>query len=166
MGWESLSKLLGLCASALAAFVTIWLLTRHERRPRPPAALREGYPPGDFPRRDLVEADPLASLCQSQRRLLSLYRELPASSHASGTVLVFLEELRGVMDGAYALACTQASPRRTLRLAQLVEQVHGAVGEMTERARRQLGESSDGGLEGDLEVRLDVLRALARDVDD
>lgn len=80
MDWESLSKLLALLATALVALGMSWLVTRPERRGRLPPALVEGYPSRDFARRDLVEAEALASLCQSQSRLLALYRGLPPSS--------------------------------------------------------------------------------------
>jgi hypothetical protein len=162
--WDSLLKLLALSATALVALGTSWLVTRHER-PRPPA-LVEGYPPRDFSRRDLVEAEALASLCQSQSGLLSLYRKLPASSPGRAGLLVFLEELRAVMDGAYQLAHLQASAEARARLSRLARDVATAAHEMTERTRRHLDESSNELIDSELEVRLDVMRALARDLED
>lgn len=164
MDWESLSKLLALSATALVALGASWLVTRHER-PRL-AALVEGYPARDFSRRDLAEAEPLVSLCQSQSQLLSLYRGLPASSPGRAGLLVFLEELRAVMDGAYHLAHLQASAEARARLFRLVGDVRTAVHEMAERTHHHLNESSDELQGGELEVRLDVMRALARDVND
>lgn len=164
MDWDSWVKLLALSVTALVALGASWLVTRHDRPRRP--ALVEGYPARDFSRRDLVEAGPLASLCQSQGRLLSVYRMLPASSPGRAGLLVFLEELRAVMDGAYQLAQLQASAEAAARLSRLAGDVRTAVEEMTERTRRHLDESSNELLDSELEVRLDVMRALARDLDD
>lgn len=164
MDWESLSKLLALSGTALVALGASWLVTRHER-PRPPA-LVEGYPPRDFSRRDLVDQEPLASLCRSQRQLLSLYWRLPAANPGRAGLLVFLEELRAVMDGAYQLALSQASAEAGDRLLRLVGDVQAAVHEMAERTQRHLNESSHELVDGELEVRLDVMRALARDLED
>jgi hypothetical protein len=165
MNGDSLSKLLALLATALVAIAVSLLLTRSERRPPLPPALCEGYPPRDFPRRDLVESGPLASLCQSQSELLSWYRLLPPSSDARAGLLVFLQELRALMDGAYQLAQLQTAPDAARRLAQLANGAREAAREMVERT--QQGQSGSSGLlASEIEFRLDVLRALARELDD
>jgi hypothetical protein len=162
--WESLSKLLALAVTALVALGASWLVTRHDRSR--PWALVEGYPARDFPRRELAEAEPLLSLCQSQSRLLLLYRCLPASSHARAGLLIFIEELRAVMDGAYELAHREASPAARARLSRLVGDVGAAVCEIEERAGRDLNASSGELFDRELEVRLEIMRTLARDVND
>jgi hypothetical protein len=162
--WESLSKLLALSATALVALGASWLVTRPPR-PRAPA-LVEGYPARDFSRRDLVDQEPLVSLCQSQRQLLSLYGQLPRSNPGRAGLLVFLEELRAVMDGAYQLALLQASAEAGARLLRLVGDVQTAAQDMAERTQRHLDESSNELVDGELEVRLEIMRTLARELED
>jgi hypothetical protein len=159
----SLSKLVALLGSLGVALLVTWLLTRHERRQRQPRALVAGYPPGEFPRRERIEG-PLASLCQSQESLLALFRELP-SAPARAHLLVFLEQLRALMDGAYALAALRASAEAQKRLEQLAHDVRRAAEQVLETTQRHASDSSDG-LGAGLEWRVEVLKALARDLDE
>ncbi len=161
MDAASLSKLLGLLGTLAVALLAAWLLGRHERR-RPPRALLPGYPPAEFPRAHTLSAA-LASLCQTQSTLLALYRELPASSPARPSLLAFLEELRALMDGAYELA---ARPAAGERLQRLSHEARSAAEKMAQSTERLAAESSVRPLEADLDVRVEVMRALARDVDE
>lgn len=156
-------KLLALLGTLAVALFATWLLTRHERR-KPPRALLEGYPLADFPRRDSL-AGGLASLCRTQSALLALYRQLPASSSARPRLLAFLEELRAVMDGAYELALRGAALDRE-RLARLSHEAQSAAGEMAKSTQRLLAEPSESSLDAELDVRLEIMRTLARDADE
>jgi hypothetical protein len=147
---------------AVAIFAT-WLLTRHERR-KPPHALVEGYPVAEFPRLDSL-GGLLASLCRTQSTLLSMYRQLPAASSARPRLLAFLEELRGVMDGAYELALSPTSQGRE-RLARLSHEAQSAAEEMAKSTQRLLSEPNESSLDTELDVRLEIMRTLARDADD
>ena len=159
----SLSKLLALAVSLAVALVALWLITRPERR-RLPRALVAGYPAREFPRQERL-AGPLAELCAGQSSLLALYANLPPTHPARPGLLVFLEELRALMDGAYELAALGTSPTARKRLERLVHDAHGAIREMTETTERHLSDASAPSLDGELELRVDVMRAIARDVD-
>ena len=159
----SLGKLLALLGTLAVALLATWLLTRHERR-RPPRALIEGYPLAEFPRRDSLVGQ-LASLCQTQSTLLAMYRQLPASGGARPRLLAFLEELRGVMDAAYELALRPSALDRE-RLARLSDEARSAAEEMTKSTERLLAEPDESPLDAELDVRIEIMRTLARDADD
>jgi hypothetical protein len=159
----SLGKLLALLGTLAVALFATWLLTRHERR-KPPRALIEGYPLAEFPRRQSL-AGALASLCRTQSTLLSLYRQLPTSSIARPRLFAFLEELRCVMDGAYELALRPTALDGE-RLARLSLDAQSAAEEMTKSTQRLLAEPSESSLDVELDVRMEIMRTLARDVDE
>lgn len=159
------AKLVALAISALVALSASWLLSRHDRRARPPRALLAGYPRSQFPHAERI-AGPLASLCESQSSLLQLYRGLPPDSLVRPGLLVFLGELRALMDGAYQLAALDATGPVQLSLEQLARGARAAVAELMARAQAQLGDTQGSELSTELEVRLEVLRALAHDLGD
>jgi hypothetical protein len=159
---ESLSKLLGLAVSLAVALLALWWLTRHEWRRSPRAFLR-GYPARDFPRRARLDGT-LARLCASQAALLDLLQSLPPADPARATLLVFLEELRALMDGAYDLAALQTSAATRARLDRLAEDVEAAAREMINSTERHVADPITHGM-GELEIRVEVLQALARDAD-
>jgi hypothetical protein len=154
----ALGKVLALLASLVVALAALWWLTRQERR-RPPRALVAGYPESEFPRRELLHAA-LESLCASQASLLAMYARVPVSDPARASLLVFLEELRALLDGAHHLAEPPVSPAASARLERLAHDVHAAVREMIETTH---GQTSSGHSSGELELRVEVMRALARD---
>ena len=154
-----LGKVLALLASLTVALAALWWLSRQERR-RPPRALVAGFPESHFSRREPLHAA-LERLCSSQASLLAMYARLPPADPARATVLVFLEELRGLLDGAYDLAEPPVSSAASARLEQLAQDVHAAVQEMIETTHGQAGTA--GGRSGELELRVEVMRALARD---
>ena len=160
---ELASKVLALVASLAVALGATWWLTRHERR-RVPRAFIAGYPEREFPRAGALHVS-LASLCASQASVLDLYRRLPSTDPVRASVLVFLEELRALMDGAYELAILPESLATRARLERLAQDAVGAVREMIETTERQLSEASQRGVGDELEIRVEVLRALARDTD-
>ena len=164
MAEELASKLLALVTSLAVALGAIWGLTRHERR-RVPPALRAGFPERQVPRGEHLHAS-LASLCESQASLLALYRRLPPTEPARAPLLVFLGELRALMDGAYDLAVLPQSPATSARLERLAHDTAAAVREMLESTERQLSEARHGAVGSDLELRVEVMRALARDAGD
>jgi hypothetical protein len=98
--------------------------------------------------------------------LLDLYWALPASSPARPGLLVFLTELRGLMDGAYQLAQLGAAPLAQERLAYLVHGAQSAARDMAETTERHFMRADERGLEAELALRVDVMRALARDLND
>lgn len=161
---DDVHKLLALGISLVVALAASWWLTRHERR-RAPRALVAGYPAREFPHREPLDPA-LAALCDSQASLLRLYHALPASAPARATLIVCLEELRALMDGAYPLASLQASPAARARLQSLVAGVQEAVQELTAATEPQVGDTSGQGVAGELEIRVEVMRALARDASD
>jgi hypothetical protein len=159
----SLSKLLALAVSLAVALLALWLITRPERR-RTPRALLSGYPPREFPHQGRL-AGPLAELSASQASLLALYASLPSNHPARPGLLVFLEELRALMDGAYELAALAGAATARARLERLVHDARGAIREMSDTTERHLADAAAPRLDGELELRIDVMRALARDVD-
>jgi hypothetical protein len=159
----SLSKLVALAASLAVALLALWLITRPERR-RAPRALLAGYPPREFPHQGRL-VGPLSELSASQSSLLALYASLPPTHPARPGLLVFLEELRALMDGAYELAALGAAPAARARLERLVHDARGAIREMSESTERGAGDAGAPPIDGELELRIDVMRALARDVD-
>lgn len=161
MAEELATKLLALGASLAAALAAIWWLTRHERR-RVPRALLAGFPEREFPQGERLHAS-LASLRESQASLLVLYRRLPPTEPARATLLVFLDELRALMDGAYDLAALPPAPTTRARLERLAHDAAGAAREMLESTEQQLSQAREHGVGGDLELRIEVMRALARD---
>jgi hypothetical protein len=150
-------------ASQTLAVVLAAIATTGVRR-RTPRALLRGYPPGEFPHQGRLSG-PLAELCASQASLLALYASLPSSHPARPGLLVFLEELRGLMDGAYELAALAGAPTARARLERLVHDARGAIREMSETTEHHLADAAAPRLDGELELRIDVMRALARDVD-
>jgi hypothetical protein len=96
-----------------------------------------------------------------RRRIGGSCARLPPADPTRATVLVFLEELRGLLDGAYDLAEAPVSPAASARLERLAQDVHVAVREMIETTHGQGGTA--GGGSGELELRVEVLRALARE---
>ena len=157
----SLSKLLALLASLGVAVLFLWLLTRHERRQRQPRALLAGYPLGEFPRRDRIEG-PLASLCESQESVLDVFRQLSPTHTARAHLFVFLGELRTFMDEAYALAALRTSVEARGRLEHLAREVRRAADQLIESTHEHARNANEG-LGGDLEWRVEVMKALARD---
>jgi hypothetical protein len=159
----SLSKLLALAVSLAVALLALWLIARPERR-RTPRALLRGYPPGEFPHQGRLSG-PLAELCASQASLLALYASLPTTHPARPGLLVFLEELRALMDGAYELAALAGAASARARLERLGHDARDAIREMSETTERHVADAAAPRLDGELELRIDVMRALARDVD-
>jgi hypothetical protein len=159
MNVETPSKLLALVATAVVAIVFGWVMTRFGRPPALPRALRAGYAPAEFPRHDLVEAPLLSSLCRSQASLLELYRTLPQRSAHAAELRFFLGEFRSVMDGAYGLARAADSTR----LEDVVARANASAQHMHSRMALQVAESPHGTASAELETRLEVLNALARD---
>jgi len=157
-----LGKVLALLASLAVALAALWWLTRQERR-RPPRALVAGYPESDFPSRDRRHGA-LASLCGSQASLLAMYARLPPAAPARATLLVFLEELRALMDSAHGLAEPPVSPAASARLERLAQDVDAAVREMIDTTHGPAGDVSVAS--GELELRVEVMRALARETGD
>lgn len=159
MNAEAPSKLFALVATALVALVFGWVVTRFGRAPALPRALRAGYAPAEFPRRDLVEAPRLASLCRSQGALLELYQTLPPRSAHAAELCFFLDEFRGVMDAAYELARAGDASR----LEDVAARANASAQHMHSRMALQLAGSPHGKASAELETRLEVLSALARD---
>jgi len=156
----SLSKLLALLASLGVAVLLLWLLTRHDRRQQQPRALLAGYPLGEFPHRDRIEA-PLASLCESQASVLALFRQLPPTHSARAHLFVFLGELRTFMDDAYVLAALRTSAEAQSRLVRLAREVRRAADQLIESTQEHA--RNNDGLSAGLEWRVEVMKALARD---
>ena len=154
-----LGKVLALLASLAVALASLWWLTRQEQR-RPPRALVAGYPESHFSRRDPLHAS-LERLCASQASLLAVYARLPPADPSRATLLVFLEELRALLDGAYDLAEPPLAPAASARLERLAQDVDAAVREMIETTHGQARSAS--AASGELELRVEVMRALARE---
>jgi hypothetical protein len=88
-----------------------------------------------------------------------MYARLPSGDPSRATLLVFLEELRALLDGAHDLAEPPVAPAASARLERLAQDVDAAVREMIETTHGPAGKTAS----GELELRVEVMRALARD---
>jgi hypothetical protein len=123
-----------------------------------------GYPPDLYPAHDLTSSGSLAALAETQRRLVSMYRQLPVQSDLTIWLRTFLGELREIMDTTYRVTVIMQIYGKPVEIDRLVAEVQQIEVQVAEHVTKQLLSHDADAHNELLNGRLATLRMCAREL--
>jgi hypothetical protein len=162
---DIIAQLMGLGAVIAVGVGTVFVMLRFSGRGLTQrSGLVEGYPPARFPAQDVTRAGALADLAAAQKRLLTLYEQVPPQSDMAAWVYTFLQELREIMDSAYRVALIAQVYQRPASLEWLVAEVRQAEEQLADYVMERLLVQDGDAQRELLDIRLASLRTCVREL--